>query len=63
MSAASEIQLRLTAEEARELLSVLEQDLRRTELEVHRTDSLSYKELVKHDEDLLRGIVNRLRGN
>jgi hypothetical protein len=58
----SEVVLRLNGEEAGQLLNLLEQNLKETELEVHRTDALEYKEHVQHREDLLRVLVKKLRG-
>jgi hypothetical protein len=59
---ASDVVIRLTSEEAGQLLNVLEQTLKETELEVHRTDALQYKEFVQHRENVLRNLVGKLRG-
>jgi len=51
----------LTEEERSQLLSFLEQVLRDKEIEEHRTDALSYRSFVQHQEDLLRSLIGKLR--
>ena len=55
------VTLTLTEEERTQLLTLLEQKLRDKQVEVHRTDALDYKHFVQHQEDLLRGLVDKLR--
>ena len=51
----------LTEEERAQLLNWLEQRLRSTRIEEHRTDALEYKERVRHEEDVLGSVINKLR--
>jgi hypothetical protein len=53
--------LTLTEEERTELLSFLEQGLRDTKIEVHRTDSLDYKRIVERKETILRVLIEKLQ--
>jgi hypothetical protein len=57
----SELTLSLTEEERRDLLSFLEQGLRETLVEVHRTDSLDYRHIVERKEAVLRRLIDKLR--
>jgi len=57
----SEFTLTLTEDERTLLLSFLEQALREKAIEVHRTDSLDYRKYVQHQEDLLRGLIEKMR--
>jgi hypothetical protein len=53
--------LALTEEERELLLLFLDQALRNKLIEEHRTDALAFKELVRHQADLLQGIIDKLR--
>jgi hypothetical protein len=56
-----EIPLILTGEERELLLNFLEQALREKQIEVHRTEAFKARALVQHQEDLLRGLLDKLR--
>ena len=53
--------LALTQEEREELMNLLEQVLREKEIEVHRTEAFDYREHVQHQEDVLEGLLDKLR--
>ena len=53
--------LALSAEERSLLSQILEKRLRDKEVEEHRTDAFEFKELVRHEEDVLRGLLEKLR--
>jgi hypothetical protein len=53
--------LTLTAEERSQLLSFLEQEFRDTHAEARRTEAPRYQEQVHHQEDILRGLIEKLR--
>jgi len=57
----SELSLALTAQERTELLLYLEQALRDTLVEVHRTESPDYRQRVQHRESALRKVLDALR--
>ena len=57
----SDVTLRLTTEEAKQLLGLLENSLKQSEIEEHRTDALSYKQFIKHNEELLRSMIKKLQ--
>jgi hypothetical protein len=57
----AETQLMLTAEERQYLVELLEVTLKDTRIEEHRTRTPSYRESVLHREDLLTGLLNKLR--
>lgn len=59
--ATTEFTLTLTEEERSQLLNWLEQRLRTTLIEEHRTDSNEYKEYVVHLEDILNQVIAKLR--
>ncbi len=44
------------------LLRVLDDELARLKSEIYRTDTWEYKEQLKSREDLLVGMIDRLRG-
>ncbi|HVS39751.1 MAG TPA: hypothetical protein VMS17_29610 [Gemmataceae bacterium] len=58
---APSITLTLTAEEQKELLSILEWALRDKHVEAHRTDAIAYKQYVEREESVLQRLVERLR--
>jgi hypothetical protein len=51
----------LTEEERAHLLSWLEERLKSTLVEEHRTDALTYKQYLVHEEALLESLIGRLR--
>jgi hypothetical protein len=57
----TEHHLTLTAEESEFLKGLLEVSLKDTLVEEHRTRTLSYREHIVHKEDLIRGVLNKLR--
>jgi hypothetical protein len=57
----SEYQLTLTSEEYEFLRGLLEEALKETRVEEHRTRKLSYREYVLQKEDIIAGLVNKLQ--
>ena len=57
----AEQQLTLTVEEHEFLRGLLEETLKDTRVEEHRTRKPSYREYVLHKEDLIVGLLNKLR--
>jgi len=55
------VPLSLSEEERAFLLSLLEQGLRDKRVEEHRTEAFDFKEYVQHQEDLMEGLINKLR--
>ena len=53
--------LALTDEERQELLKVLEGVLVETHTEKRRTDNLDYREELRHEEGVLRALVEKVR--
>jgi hypothetical protein len=53
--------LTLTEEERQQLLSYLDQALRDTRVEAHRTDSTDYREWVERREGALQSVIAKLR--
>jgi hypothetical protein len=58
---AEPITLSLTEEERTQLLNWLEDRLRSTLIEEHRTDALAFKHRVHHEEDVLGNVIKKLR--
>jgi len=58
-----EFQVTLTAEEHQYLLEFLEKDLKETQIEEHRTRTPIYRQHVLHQEDLIVGLLNKLRAS
>jgi len=58
---APQFSLVLNEEERTQLLNVLNQVLRDTRIEVHRTEAPDYREWVERREQILQDIINRLR--
>jgi hypothetical protein len=54
--------LSLTEEERAQLLNVLEQTFRETHVEARRTEAPNYQEQIHHQEAVLRGLIDKLRG-
>lgn len=61
IQAAEPLTLTLTEKERNQLLSWLEERLRKTRVEEHRTDNLEFKEIVRGEEDVLENVINKLR--
>ncbi len=57
----AEQQLTLSAEEREYLASLLEYTLKETLVEEHRTRTPSYRQDVVHREDIIRGLLAKLR--
>jgi hypothetical protein len=57
----AERQLTLTTEEHQYLLNHLEQTLKDTRIEEHRTRSPSYREGVLQQENLIQSLLTKLR--
>ena len=57
-----ELQLPLTSEEREFLAGLLEEVLKETRIEEHRTRTLSYRQIVVHKEDLIVSLLNKLKG-
>jgi hypothetical protein len=57
----AEYQMALNPEEHEFLRGLLEQVLKDTRIEEHRTRKLTYREYVLHKEDLIEGLLNKLR--
>jgi len=57
-----ECTLSLTGEERTQLLSLLEQTLRDKLVEVHRTDSLDFRQHVQRQANVLSAVIDKLRG-
>lgn len=53
--------LSLSEEERTELLELLEQSLKESRVEEHRTRTLGYRELVEHRRVVLERLAERLR--
>jgi hypothetical protein len=51
----------LNEREREELLLLLEQSLKDTRVEVHRTHTPGYRENVQMEEALLRGLLDKVR--
>jgi hypothetical protein len=58
----SVLTLTLTAEEREHLLNYLDQALRETRVEAHRTDSPNYRTWVESRESALQSVIAKLRG-
>lgn len=55
-------QLAIDAEERAELVTLLERELGETRVEAHRTHSPDFRERVKHQESVLRRLLEKLNG-
>jgi hypothetical protein len=56
----AELQLTLTAEEREYLANMLEMMLKEKRVEEHRTRTLTYRQYVVHEEDLIRSVLGKL---
>lgn len=59
----SDINMTLSPEEKECLLRILEGTLASKRVEVHRTDSLAYRQYVEHELELVDALVSKLRPN
>jgi len=57
----SELQMTVPADELHYLMGSLEQKLKETEVEEHRTRTPIYREHLIHEEDLIRSLLAKLR--
>ena len=57
----TELQVTLTAEEREYLVNHLEEVLKETRVEEHRTRTPSYRTHVLRQEDVIVGLLNKLR--
>jgi hypothetical protein len=55
-----ESQLSLTPEEHQFLVGLLEVALRDTEIEEHRTKTITYREHIRHKEEVIAGLLSKL---
>jgi hypothetical protein len=51
----------LTEMERSQLFRWLEERLRKTKVEEHRTDALEFKAMVRREEDVLAHVIDKLR--
>jgi hypothetical protein len=56
----NQLHLTLTPDEAAYLVETLEEALKETRIEEHRTRNLSYRQHVLKHEDLIAGILTKL---
>lgn len=56
----TEILLALSPEECECLTGILETTLKNTRVEEHRTRTLSYREHIVHEENLVTGLLRKL---
>jgi hypothetical protein len=57
----ADFHLVLNEQERGELLRLLEQALGDTRVEVHRTHAPGYREEVQREEEVIRGLLDKLR--
>jgi len=55
------ITLTLSGEERSLLLNFLGQKFRDKQIEEHRTDAIEYRQYVRHEEDVVKGLLDKLR--
>ena len=58
--ATGEFSVSLTDEERRDLLAWLEDRLRKTLVEEHRTDSSEYRKQVVRNEEIIKSLIGKL---
>ena len=56
----TEFNLPINDSERAQLLRVLKNSLGETRVEVHHTHTPGYRESVKHEEDVIRGLLQKL---
>ena len=59
----AEFNLSLNDQERAELLRVLKNSLGETRVEVHHTHTPGYRESVKHEEEVIRGLLQKLENS
>jgi len=59
--ASTEFTMTLTEEERTDLLNWLEQRLRNTLVEEHRTEASGFRQHVLHEEKILEQLIHKLR--
>jgi uncharacterized protein YeaC (DUF1315 family) len=57
----ADFQLNLTDEERELLMDILTSELKEKRVEEHRTDSMDFKRIVAHQEELIEQMLNKLR--
>lgn len=57
----AEFNLTLNEQERTELLRLLKNSLGETRVEVHHTHTPGYRESVKHEEDTIRGLLQKVQ--
>ena len=57
----AEYTLVLTSDERAELLQLLDYWLRETRAEAHHTRNIDYRERVRGEESLVRGLIDKVR--
>jgi hypothetical protein len=55
------LQLTLTEEEQRLLREILENDLSDLRMEIRETDDRGFREMLKHNEELMKEILGKLQ--
>jgi len=58
----AEFDLKINEQERTELLRLLTSSLGETRVEVHRTHTPDYRETVKHEEDVIRHLLEKIQG-
>ena len=58
----AEFSLTINEQERAELLRVLKSSLAETRVEVRRTDTPAFRDDVKHEEEVLRHLLEKLQG-
>jgi hypothetical protein len=58
----AEFDLKINDQERTELLRLLTSSLGETRVEVHRTHSPDYRETVKHEEEVIRHLLEKIEG-
>jgi hypothetical protein len=53
--------LNLTAEEREQLLLLLEQALKQSRIEEHRTDAPDFRQMVRRQEEIFQRLVGKLK--
>jgi hypothetical protein len=57
----AEAVLTLTAEEGEQLLLLLEQALKQSKIEEHRTDAPDFRQIVRRQEEIFQRLVGKLK--
>jgi len=58
----AEFNLLINEQERAELLRVLKSSLGETRVEVHHTHTPGYRENVKHEEEVIRSLLQKVQG-